>query len=111
MSTIDRSTPEDWNEASRAIRDKERYTKGRPAPIKSDGSTASYYDLPEEAKVLQALISYKDMNGQIAEIFRETYRYGEASHCDKLRGIKKILFYANAEKERLEKYELPTKDQ
>lgn len=71
--------------------------------ITSDGSTASYYELPKGATELQHLISHRDMNAQIGEIFRECYRYGMASHCDKLRGAKKILFYAQAEIERLEK--------
>jgi hypothetical protein len=68
----------------------------------SDGSTASYYELPTNCKELQDLISAKNMNAQIGEIFRECYRYGQASHSDELRGIKKILFYANAELKRLE---------
>jgi hypothetical protein len=67
----------------------------------SDGSTAPYYELPRGAKELQDLISSKNMNAQIGEIFRECYRYGQASHCSELRGIKKILFYANAELKRL----------
>ena len=69
--------------------------------IKSDGSTASYYELPANATELQDLISFKNMNAQIGEIFRECYRFGQASHSDELRGIKKILFYANAELKRL----------
>jgi hypothetical protein len=69
----------------------------------SDGSTASYYELPEGASELQDLISHKNLNAQIGEIFRECYRYGQASHSDELRGIKKILFYAKAELERLQK--------
>ena len=68
---------------------------------RSDGSSASYYELPINARQLQDLISNKNMNAQIGEIFRECYRYGKASHSDELRGIKKILFYANAELERL----------
>jgi hypothetical protein len=70
---------------------------------RSDGSTASYYELPEGATELQDLISAKNMNAQIGEIFRECYRYGQASHSDEIRGIKKILFYAKAELERLQK--------
>ena len=70
--------------------------------IKSDGSTASYYELPKNAAELQDLISYKNMNAQIGEIFRECYRYGQASHSDEIRGIKKILFYAQAELKRIE---------
>lgn len=72
--------------------------------ITSDGSSADYYRLPENARQLQDLISYKDMNGQIAEIFRACYRYGQASHSAKLRDAKKILFYAQAEIDRLETY-------
>jgi len=67
----------------------------------SDGSTAEYYELPKGAKELQDLISAKDMNAQIGEIFRTCYRYGECSHSDKLREAKKIAFYAAAEIKRL----------
>lgn len=69
----------------------------------SDGSTASYYEVPADAKELQDLISHKDMNAQIGEIFRSCYRYGEVSHSDKLRDAKKIKFYAEAEIKRLER--------
>jgi len=71
----------------------------------SDGSTAGYYQFPEGASELQDLISYKNMNGQIAEIFRACYRYGEVSHSSMLRDAKKIRFYAEAEIARLEKYD------
>lgn len=73
--------------------------------ITSDGSTASYYELPKGASELQHLISDKDMNAQLGEIFRACYRYGQASHSDKRRDIKKILFYAQAELDRLERLE------
>jgi len=67
----------------------------------SDGSTASYYELPDGACELQDLISHKNMNAQIGEIFRSCYRMGEASHSDALRDAKKIRFYIDAEIERL----------
>ena len=73
------------------------------AKSKSDGSTASYYELPEGAKELQDLISHRDMNSQVGEIFRACYRYGLVEHSDKLRDAKKIKFYAEAEIKRLEK--------
>ena len=73
--------------------------------IQSDGSTASYYELPEGATELQELISAKNMNAQIGEIFRACYRYGEVEHSPMIRDIKKILFYAKAELERLNKLE------
>ncbi|TFZ81665.1 hypothetical protein [Candidatus Macondimonas diazotrophica] len=69
---------------------------------KSDGSTASYYKLPAGAVELQDLISHRNMNAQIGEIFRSCYRYGSSSHSDELRDAKKILFYAKAEVARLE---------
>lgn len=69
---------------------------------RSDGSTASYYELPPNTAELQHLISHRNMNSQIGEIFRACYRYGMASHSDQLRDAKKILFYAKAEVERLE---------
>lgn len=69
----------------------------------SDGSTAGYYVLPTNATELQDLISVKNMNAQIGEIFRACYRYGQVVHSPEIRDIKKILFYANAELKRLEK--------
>ena len=68
--------------------------------IKSDGSTAEYYELPEYATELQHLISFKNMNAQIGEIFRACFRYGQVEHSDRLRDAKKIKFYIEAEIER-----------
>ena len=75
--------------------------------IVSDGSTASYYELPPKARELQDLISHRNMNAQIGEIFRACYRMGRAAHSDELRDARKILFYAQAEVARLEKLTLP----
>lgn len=69
---------------------------------RSDGSTASYYRLPEGATELQHLISHKDMNAQTGEAFRSLYRFGESSHSDKVRDAKKVIYYMQAEIERLE---------
>lgn len=74
----------------------------------SDGSTASYYELPKGCTELQQLISHRDMNAQIGEIFRACYRYGIVSHSPKLRDAKKIKFYIEAEIERLEALALET---
>lgn len=76
---------------------------------KSDGATASYYELPEGAKELQDIIGHRDMNAQMGEIFRAVYRYGLVEHSPKIRDIKKILFYANAELKRLEKLDTQSK--
>lgn len=71
---------------------------------RSDGSTADYYQLPEGCTELQDLISYRNLNAQDGEIFRAIYRKGLASHSDALRDARKVLFYAAAEVDRLEKY-------
>jgi len=70
----------------------------------SDGSTANYYELPKGAAELQHLISHKNMNAQIGEIFRACYRYGQVEHSPRLRDAKKIKYYIDAEIARLEKY-------
>jgi len=72
--------------------------------IKSDGSSADYYKLPTGSTELQHLISHKNMNAQIGEIFRACYRYGEVEHSEMLRDAKKIKFYAEAEIARLSKH-------
>ena len=96
-------TPEEWDLAARVAGWGVSVEEVSAKKEKSDGSTASYYQLPKNVTELQDLISDRNMNAQIGEIFRECYRYGKASHSDELRGIKKILFYANAELKRLEK--------
>lgn len=73
--------------------------------IQSDGSTASYYELPAGAEELQDLISHCNMNAQIGEIFRACYRYGRVAHSPKLRDAKKIKYYIEAEIARLENLE------
>ena len=72
----------------------------------SDGSTASYYELPKVASELQHLIGYKNMNAQIGEIFRKCYRYGQVTHSEKLRDAKGMKYYIEAEITRLEKYDV-----
>ena len=69
--------------------------------VTSDGSSADYYVLPSRAKELQDLISHKNMNAQIGEIFRSCFRFGQAEHSDKVRDAKKIFFYISAEIKRL----------
>jgi len=101
--SIDDANPADWDNLNR------KYLRQTVAPTddappnasRSDGSTASYYQLPNRATELQHLISDKNMNAQIGEIFRSCYRYGEASHSNQLRDAKKIKFYIDAEIERL----------
>lgn len=115
--SIDDATPRDWDmvNAWRRVQKEAPALEKNPSTIQivappcpcppsetSDGSTASYYELPQGAAELQDLISFKSMNAQIGEIFRASYRYGEVAHSKKLRDAKKIKFYAEAEIKRLE---------
>lgn len=97
--SIDNATPQDWDRLQNQKTGLEHWQKDLSI---SDGSTASYYELPQAANELQDLISAKNMNAQIGEIFRSCYRYGEVSHSDMLRDAKKIKYYAEAEIRRLE---------
>ena len=104
--SINNATPQDWDRLKKEHPAIEIDSKMQEAHDSidnvSDGSTASYYELPDNASELQHLISHKNMNSQMGEIFRSCYRYGSASHSDQLRDAKKIKFYIEAEIERLE---------
>lgn len=52
---------------------------------------------------LQQIIAELDLNSQTGEMARSIYRKGRASHSDELRDAKKVLFYAKAEVDRLER--------
>jgi hypothetical protein len=71
----------------------------------NDGSTAEYYVLPDGATELKHLIWHKNMNAQVGEIFRSTYRLTDCPHSDAVRNLNKIIAYAKQELERIEKYE------
>lgn len=86
--------------------DNKPFWEARPdTAVSNDGSTADYYVLPEGATQLQDLISFRNMNAQLGEIQRAVYRYGQGHHSSRERDLKKIIFYAQAELDRLEKYE------
>jgi hypothetical protein len=73
-------------------------------PAFSDGSSASYYDFPPDMAKLQDLIAYLDCNAQMGEIGRAWMRYGRCGHSERRRDLRKIIFYAVAELDRLDKY-------
>lgn len=61
------------------------------------GSTPSQYSLPTGATELQDLIEHREMNFAIGNIFKACYRLGNCSHSDKLRDLRKILWFAQRE--------------
>ena len=104
MKRLNDVTEKEWDRAYGVSKPDAYYRYVDPEnddPGRSDGTTAKYYELPDHAEELQDLISYKNMNAQIGEIFRSCYRYGQVSHSDKMRDINKIIFYAEAEKKKL----------
>lgn len=71
--------------------------------VVSDGSSSDYYKLPPGAIEIQDLVEFKNMNFAVANIFKAAYRLGQKAGNDDLYDIRKILWYANREKARLEK--------
>jgi len=63
------------------------------------GSTPSQYALPEGATQLQDLIEYREMNGQIMNIFKACYRIGTKNDIEY--ELNKILYFADRELKRI----------
>lgn len=65
------------------------------------GSTPSQYALPEGAAELQDLIEHREMNFQVGNIFKACYRMGHCAHSDRERDLRKILYFAERELNRV----------
>jgi hypothetical protein len=74
-----------------------------PGKIKSDGGSTKYYELPPNAKELNDLIEFKNMNFALANIFKACYRFGEKDGAEKLYDINKMIYFAERLKLMLEK--------
>lgn len=72
-------------------------TKG----VSSNGWLTEYYELPENAKELQDLIEFKNMNFAIGNIFKAAYRLGDKKGTSKEYDLNKIIFFAERELYRL----------
>lgn len=70
-------------------------------PIKSDGGSTDYYQLPPDATELQDLIEAKNMNFAVGNIFKACFRLGEKEGNDPLYDIRKIKWFAIREEKRL----------
>jgi len=79
---------------------------GKVKKVASDGSTASYYELPEGATELQDLISSKNMNFAVGSIFVLCYAHSVATKeqniSAQIKIVKDIIYYAEHERKRLE---------
>ena len=72
-----------------------RYDDGNE--VTNNGGSTDYYKIPTNAKDLQDLIEYKDMNFSLGNIFKACYRLGKCSHSDAVRDLNKIIWFANRE--------------
>jgi hypothetical protein len=72
-------------------------------PIKSDGGSTDYYKIPEFAKDLQDLIEHKHMSFSIGNIFKACYRMGEKDGTSTRYDLRKMIFFANRELDRLDR--------
>lgn len=67
------------------------------------GSTPQQYGLPEDAKELQDLIEYRNMNFAIGNIFKACYRMGTKDTATSEYDLNKIIFFAQRELARIRK--------
>lgn len=82
------------------ILQKEEY----PQVHKGDGgSTPSQYALPADAKELQDLIEFREMNFAVGNIFKACYRLGTKDGVTAEYDLRKIIFFAERELRRLKK--------
>jgi hypothetical protein len=66
------------------------------------GSNIKQYGLPKGAVELQDLIEFRNMNFATGNIFKAAYRLGECDHSDRARDLRKIIWFAQRELERIE---------
>ena len=70
------------------------------------GSNPKQYSLHAGAQELQDLIEYRAMNFAVGNIFKAAYRLGHCDHGDELRDLRKIMWFADREIQRLSKKEV-----
>lgn len=70
-------------------------------PIKSNGGSSQYYELPDDASELGDLINHRNMNFNMGNIFKAVYRMGQKEGNTREYDLNKIIFFAQMEKKRL----------
>ena len=76
----------------------------------SDGGSTSYYTFPMTSRDIGDLIDFKEMNYNIGNIFKACYRLGEKQGISKAYDLKKIMFFATRELEKIEGSKEPSCD-
>jgi len=70
----------------------------------NNGGSTDYYKLPSKAVDLQDLIEAKEMSFALGNIFKAVYRLGSQTHSSSERDLNKIIYFAERELKRLNKY-------
>lgn len=65
-----------------------------PEPIKSDGGSTAYYQIPEGATELNDLIEHRGMGFALGNIFKACYRLGRKDSASLLYDLRKIVYFA-----------------
>lgn len=76
---------------------------GRRTKVKSDGGSTSYYQLPKDAKEIQDLVEFRNMNYSVANIFTSAYRLGQKDGVTDEYDLNKIVWFAQRELTRIKK--------
>lgn len=69
--------------------------------IASTGDSTDYYKIPAWATELRHLMQHKNMNFDVGNIFKASYRLGEKEGIDHEYDLMKIIFFAQSELERI----------
>lgn len=72
-----------------------------PKPNNPTGGSSNYYDLPKNAKTLQDLIEFKNMNAQQKDIFKACWRMGSKEGTKEEYDVRKQVYYSLRELGRL----------
>jgi hypothetical protein len=67
------------------------------------GWSTDYYQIPEGATELQDLIEHREMNFAVGNIFKAAYRLGMKQGTDAVYDLNKIIWFAQREKDRIER--------
>ncbi len=72
-------------------------------PTSASGWSSDYYVLPPNAQELADLIEYREMNFNVGNIFKATYRLGHKDGVDELYDLNKIRWFVAREIRRVKR--------
>jgi hypothetical protein len=69
----------------------------------NNGGVTDYYKLDPEWECVQDIIEDKNMSWNIANVFKSCFRLGGNHHSTKLRDLNKIIYFAERERDLIQK--------